>query len=94
MTLTPAAGTYKVLFTSSYSSSLSNGIGYMSIWSGGSQIAASEVRTSMFKLGDITPFCCIGIATVNGSQAIEGRGRVSGGTGTYYQRTLLILKVG
>lgn len=93
MTLTPASGTYQVWFTGTVSNGTTNNYTYMSVWSGGSQVAASEVNFQSSAANRTCPFCCIATVTVNGAQAIEGRWRVSAGTSSMYQRTLMILKV-
>lgn len=93
MTLTPAAGTYVVWFAGSAQNTTNNATVYMSIWAAGAQVAASEERMVMGGANKAQAFCCVAIVTVNGAQAIEGRWRVSGNTGTMHQRTLAILKV-
>lgn len=95
MTLTPASGTYAVTFTSSVELSANNSVAFFSIYSAGSQVAASE-RKAMRGAGqgDVgLPFTCVAKVTVNGSQAIEGRVRVSAGTATIHQRTLMLVEV-
>jgi len=93
MTLTPAAGTYMVWFTTSASNATSNNIVYLSIYSGGTQVAASERRISTKSAGDIAGIACTARVTVNGAQTIEGRWRVGGSTGSMHQRALAIIKV-
>jgi ribosomal protein L21E len=94
MTITPPAGTYWVKFTSSVRNSSGNQINYQSIFSGGSQVAASEVAARNGTNNADSSVSTQAIVTVNGSQAIEVRVRVSGSTGTWHQRTLVALKVG
>jgi len=98
MTSTPEAGTYLVYFTGAIYID-SPGSGYyanMSIYAGGSICTPSQIEASD-SVNYQTPFCCIGLVTVNGSQAIEGRWRrSSSGCGTAYMlgtRTLTLLKV-
>ena len=95
MTLTPAAGTYAVTFTSSVELSANNSAAFFSIYSAGSQVAASERKAQRGAgQGDVgLPFTCAAKVTVNGSQAIEGQVRVSAGTATIHQRTLMIVEV-
>ena len=95
MTVTPAAGTYLVSFEGSVSHSSSNADMHMSIYSAGSQVAASEREAKRGAgQGDVTiPFKCSAKVTVNGSQAIEGMWRTSTSTATMYERQLTILKV-
>ena len=95
MTLTPAAGTYLVTFSGSVRQSASNDSIFTSIYSGGTQVAASEREFKRgSNQGNITAsFCCQAKVTVNGAQAIEGRWRETGGTATMYERTLSIIAV-
>lgn len=101
MTITPAAGTYLVWFSTSLESNSTNSVVRINIYSGGSIVSASERwAVPQFSAGGLggSPSIPIPIATqatvtVNGSQAIEGRWRRSAGTATAHQRTLTILKV-
>jgi hypothetical protein len=76
MTLTPPAGTYLVLFTSAVKNSNLGGskLVELSIFSGGVKNAPSIVNSDN---KTIVPFCCVGIVTVDGAQAIEGRWRLT-----------------
>ena len=94
MSITPAAGTYIVRFSGSVSNANNGNFVYVSIYAGGVQNAASERQ---YKRGNQTvtcPFASDAVVTVNGSQAIVGYWRVSGGTGSMYQRTMIITRVG
>jgi len=98
MTLTPAAGTYLAFFSGSVTNNTRGTSIYTSIYSGGAQVASSEREANVG--GDdintwigILPFTCIAKVTVNGAQTIEGRWRVSTGTGTMYERTLNLIRV-
>lgn len=96
MTLTPEAGTYIVWFNGSAGNSSGTSTTTMSIYSGGSQVTASErvfVATRVLFAGTRVPFCCSSVTTVDGSQAIEGRWRVSTGTGTMLHKTLVIMRI-
>ena len=99
MTSTPAAGTYLCFFTGGGWLSNPGSSNYTvaaSIYAGGSQVSGSEIQFSDAQYYN-TPFSCVGVATVNGSQAIEGRWRVNGGGGTATitgVHTLLLLKIG
>ena len=93
MTLTPASGTYLVWFASSVSHSNNSADIFLSIYSGGSQVAPSEQKCRPGNSGS-SPFCCIAKVTVNGAQAIEGKWRTTASTATARQRTLMIEKVG
>jgi hypothetical protein len=99
MTSTPAAGTYLCFFTGGGWLSNPGSSNYTvaaSIYAGGSQVSGSEIQFANSQYYN-TPFSCVGVATVNGSQAIEGRWRVNGGGGTATitgVHTLLLLKIG
>ena len=62
---------------------------------GGSQANGSERRVQRGAgQGNVTAdFTCLGVVTVNGSQAVEGRWRTSSATGTMHERSLILLKV-
>lgn len=95
MTITPASGTYLVWFTGSVDHSANNGSIELSIYSAGSQVAASERSFARGAgQGNVTvSFACSAKVTVNGSQAIEGQWRTPAATATMHERTLKILKV-
>ena len=93
MTITPAAGTYLVIFAATVSSDTNSGLVYTSIWAAGAQVAASELSGNPKNSPDRHAHTNIAKVTVNGAQAIEGRWRVGSGTGSMYQRTLEIVKV-
>jgi hypothetical protein len=94
MTLTPAAGTYWVLWHGSIVNS-ANGAErtWVSLYLGGSQVSATE-RSIGTAGGAYAPSMTGAVLTVNGSQAIELRWRVAGGTSTVHSRRLSILKIG
>lgn len=94
MSITPESGTYLVIFSGSASNSSNNQSIFPSVYVDGVQVAASERRVFRLAANDGAPFACVTQATVNGAQAIEGRWRVSAGTGSMYQRTLVLVKVG
>jgi len=94
MTLTPASGTYMVTFTGGFRNSNDGATTFASIWSAGSQVAASERKIIQGRDGLQGLFCCAAKVTVNGSQAIEGRWRRSANTGTMHERILAIIRVG
>lgn len=93
MTVTPAAGTYLARFCSSTVNS-GNGAerNFVSIYSGGSQVPYSEVRLGISG-GGVVPVTTIAQVTVNGSQAVEARWRVIAGTGSMYQRSLILTRL-
>lgn len=95
MTITPAAGTYKVTFVGSVAHGTSNAEIYPSIFAAGSKAAGSERRYKRGGgQGDVTvPFTCRAKVTVDGMQAIEGRWRTNDWTATMHERQLSIERV-
>lgn len=99
MTITPAAGTYLVLFSTWLTHSTGNASVTMSIYSGGVQKAASSTSAIPFEgsIGSITqdmPLGMNGVVTVNGAQAIAIEWRTSLGTATAHSGILNILRIG
>lgn len=94
MTLTPAAGTYLVLFSTSAVNS-GNGAerNYFSIYSGGTQVTGTERKAGVAG-GMYSVVSTQGVVTVNGSQAVEIRWRVAGGTGTAAARKMILIRMG
>lgn len=92
MTLTPPAGTYAAIFTSSMGTTGTFNC-FASIYLAGAIVLSSERQANLSPANATDPFCCTAIVTVNGSQAVEGRFRVAGGTGGMFQRSLLLIKV-
>lgn len=97
MSVTPVAGTYLVLFSGSFGVSSGSGSVFASIYADGTQQASSERRLTnggnMFTSARM-PFTSQAIVTVNGSQAIQGRWRVSTATGTMLDRTITLIRIG
>lgn len=94
MTITPAAGTYAVIWCASVSNTGASDLVYIQIYAGG-VAQGSEIR---FMRGDSSTDNDGGLTAtakvaVNGSQAIEGRWREIGGTGEMRGRNLLIIQV-
>jgi hypothetical protein len=95
MTLTPAAGTYLVWFSSVVKPGNTDEQAPASIYVDGVQVAASERpvgRGGSPTFASQYGFCASARVTVNGTQAIEGRWRSTAGTATMFHRTLKILK--
>ncbi len=90
MTITPLAGIYFVAFSSLVNGSTGVVAVFTSIYTGGVQAPPTERSMTGIVPASLTS---IGRVTVNGSQAIEGRWRVSSGTGTVTSRCLLIMAV-
>lgn len=101
MTLTPVAGTYLVIFNTTLQSNANNVNIFVSIYAGGAQASGSEMSGTPQFQGGLTPSLnvsvpigTVNLVTVNGSQAIEARWRVSAAaTATALSRTLVILRI-
>lgn len=94
MTITPAAGTYLVLFSTSTVNS-GNGAerNYFSVYSGGSQVSGTERKVGVGG-GAYSLAATQGVVTVNGAQAVEIRWRVIAGTGTAAARKMILVRMG
>lgn len=98
MTITPAAGTYLAMFSSTVDHSAQSVAVVASLYSGG-VLKTDSVRGVVPRFNGIganTLSPCVatqGLVTVNGSQAIEARWKTASGTATAHQRTLTILRV-
>ena len=92
MSTTPSAGEYLVVLAGDLSHNASGGQIYTSIYVAGSQRVGSQrfYQRQGAVNGQFVSFAKVG---VNGAQAIEGRWRVNSGTGTNYNRQLLLIKV-
>lgn len=100
MTITPAAGTYLVLFTACVSGANDNENINLSVYSGDSLVPESERSVVANVSGglsnpntthlSVTSLC---VTTVNGSQAIEGRWLRGAGTATAYYRHLQLIRI-
>lgn len=99
MTITPAAGTYLVWFSTSITSNLAGAAVSTSFYVGGVQKADSLRKIIPLDGGALSVGAARGIMqfqgliTVNGSQAIEIRWSTSGGTATCGPRTMNTLRV-
>lgn len=93
MTRTPKAGIYFVLFTGMFGNSNNGASVFASIWMGGAQVAGTERQYLSPQANSRTAFAAGARTTVDGTQAIEGRWRVSANTGTMIGRSLTILEV-
>ena len=92
MTITPASGTYMVIWSASLSSTSDTGQVYIQIYAGGVAQSA-EMLYITSKNGTNAGLCCTAKITVNGSQAIEGRWKSTVGTGRMTERILTITQV-
>lgn len=94
MTLTPAAGAYLVWFTSSVESSSVTDLTFLSIFVGGSQVAASEIETDSKTANEADAVQCVARVVVDGTQAIEVKWKNNGAaTATAHERTLIALRL-
>lgn len=93
MTVTPAAGTYLVMWSGSVVNS-ANGSErtWVSLYKAGSQVSGSE-RSIGTSGGAHSPAHTKALITVDGSQAIELHWRVAGGTSTVHQRSLTLIQL-
>lgn len=93
MTVTPASATYLVILSAMLANTQNNQAAQMSIYSGGTQVAAS-VRQTPSNTTQHLAQTTLARVTVNGAQAIEGRyNRVSAGTASIMERQLAIFQV-
>jgi len=93
MTITPGAGTYLAVFSTSISNSASGVNTHISLFSNGAQIASSETVMNFFKANDIGDMACNKIITVTAGQAIAVYWKVDSGTGTARARVLSLVKL-
>lgn len=98
MTITPVAGTYLVVFSTTVDHSAQSVAVVVSIYVGG-VLKADSVRSPVPRFNGVganslTPMASTnGVVTVNGSQAIEIRWKTASGTATAHQRTLNIVRM-
>lgn len=98
MTLTPIAGTYLVMFSTTVEHSAQSVAVFISIYAGGTlktdSVRGPVPRFNALGANSLSPMASTnGVVTVNGSQAIEIRWKTASGTATAHQRTLNILRV-
>ena len=94
MTLTPPAGTYMVWFTGDITDNSNGSVATPNIYVGGLTVTSSERPFTRGSTGVTASFDCVARVTVNGSQAIQGMWRASGGsTATNTRRSLAIVRV-
>lgn len=96
MSITPGAGDYFVMFSTSVENNTTGTTSFVSIYVNNVQVAHTERR--WFTEGSIpntaSPMTTqVYVTSVGAAQAIEARWRVTGGTGSMYQRTLTIIKL-
>lgn len=94
MTLSPASGTYMVWFNTTVVNTTGNADTYISLFAGGVQVATSERLIEEDNGTNQSIMSTMGVITVDGTQAIDLRWKVSTGTSTAHAKTLMILKVG
>jgi hypothetical protein len=80
LTVTPAAGTYLVVWGATVSHNKTGQTVFGSVWSGGSKVAYTE-RQIGGQAGNLGNASSQAVVVVNGAQAIEARWRVSSNTG-------------
>lgn len=96
MTITPPAGTYRVTFEAPVTNSAAGSTIGFAVYAGGTiNTNSNKTFTTISTLGNGGYYYgTTGTVTVNGSQAIEIRGRRSSGTTTVLVRTMQITRVG
>ena len=98
MTLTPAAGTYLVMFSSWFTHNSAGDTITVSIYNAATQKADSVRTITPFQSGGFgaaqnLALSTQGVVTVNGSQAITIQWHTNGGTATANQRTMNIVRL-
>lgn len=99
MTITPAVGTYLVIFTGVIQQAGAGQSVTISLYVNGVQDATSVMDFAPFDGGTLSAgsaSCCAvtqGVYTVTGSQAIAVEWHVSGSTATCFQRKLTLVKI-
>lgn len=90
---TPAAGTYLVMSCIDGTFDTNNRVSTISLYIGSTQVTSSERSTSHFDQTRQMPNGTQGILTVNGSQEITTRVRVSGGQLTSANKSMILVRV-
>lgn len=93
MTTTPGAGTYLVWFSGDCSHNTNGSTTWMSIYSAGVLVTASERPSPRVNAAQQNSWCCVARVTVTAGQAIEGRWRTTAATATNTRRSLVLVKV-
>lgn len=94
MSITPPAGTYRVSFDAPVTVGTNNSTLGFAVYAGGTINANSNKSFLATPANTTYYYGTSGTVTVNGSQAIEIRGRRSAGTTTVNTRTMQITRVG
>lgn len=100
MTYTPGAGSYLALFGTTLQENSNNANVFVSIYGNGSQVSGSERSATPQIQGGLTPslnqnspIFTFAYVSVAAGQTIEGRWRVSAGTGTALTRWLILVRL-
>jgi len=93
MTDTPTAGVWLAIFRGGYGNSTATALSTVSIWFNGSQVSGTEAGSDEHNANYRTPFMTCAVITTTGVGAVEGRWRVSAGTGSMLNRSLILLKL-
>lgn len=99
MTVTPQAGTYLVMFSSSVNTNNAGSTATISMYVAGTQITHTIRSSSVFDGGALSAANATGgvaiqhIATVGGTDTIQIDWKVSAGTATCQYRTLSLVKI-
>lgn len=93
MSITPGAGTYIVLFSTSLSNNSNNTQTFASVYAAGTKVAASERQYQRSNQNITVPMATQTVVTVGDAEAIEVRWRVSGGTASALERELTLIEI-
>lgn len=94
LSLTPVAGTYLVQAEGVTYNNGPNNINFFTVYVNGVAVPSTTRSYNMKSSGDQTSFILQHVTTVNGSQPIDVRWRVSGGTGSVDGRSLILIRIG
>ena len=92
--LTPESGTYAVWYNASVRLSANNSLAYTSLWIGGVHYASSERVVQGVGSNFVSTATMLDIVAFNGSEILDVRVRVTSGTFTINDRTLVLVRLG
>lgn len=96
MSLTPGAGTYLVIASTSVEGTFANSYVRAALFANGSEVANTmrESKQESSIINTSMPLSTQAVVTVGAAQAIELRWKVTGGTATAHARSLTLVKIG
>ena len=93
MTLTPGAGTYKVMFAAAVTGA-KNVVVQMAIFANGVVVSSSQLGATIGNSGELRSITCIATVTVAAGQSISGRWQTTSGTASSpLGRTLSLIRI-